>query len=115
MKLDSAVLYTNDLEKAVGFYRDFLGLKVSYITEGKYAEFLFDNGVCLGIKKAREEREKPGAQTIFIVAEDIEEQYKHFKEVGANFYKELKEEAWGTEFAILDPDGNKIEFLERKK
>lgn len=115
MKLDSAVFYTNDLEKALEFYRDFLGLKVNYVTEEKFAEFQFDNGVRLGIKKAEEEREKPGAQTIFVVAEDIEEQYKHFKEVGAKFYKELKIEPWAIEFAIIDPDGNKVEFLKRKK
>lgn len=115
MKLDSAVLYTNDINKAVEFYRDFLGIKVDYVTEGRFAQFTFENGVKLGIKKAKEEREKPGAQTIFIQADKVEELYDDFKTKNAVFYKELKVEEWATEFAILDPDGNKVEFVKRKK
>jgi predicted enzyme related to lactoylglutathione lyase len=113
MVLDSAVLYTNNIEEAVKFYRDFLGMKVDYVTPDRFAQFAFDNGVKLGIKKAKEEREKPGAQTIFVQVEKIEEVYKKFKEAGANFCKELKIESWATEFAILDPDGNKVEFVKR--
>lgn len=115
MKLDSAVFYTNNLDKAIKFYRDFLKLKVNYITPGRYAEFQFENGVNLGIKKAKEKREKSGSQTVFIVAENIEKQFEYFKNKDAVILKKLTEENWGLEFSILDPDGNKIEFLHRKK
>lgn len=114
MKLDSAVFYTNDLEKVVDFYEDKIGLEVDYISEGKFASFKFTNGVRLGIKKAVEEREKPGSQTIFIEEPNVEKLYEKYKKEGMDFYKDLKEESWGIEFAILDPDGNKIEFLRRK-
>lgn len=36
------------------------------------------------------------------------------KEKKVEFYKELTEESWGIEFAILDPDENKVEFVQRK-
>jgi catechol 2,3-dioxygenase-like lactoylglutathione lyase family enzyme len=114
MKLDSAVFYTNDLEKVVDFYKNKIGLEVEYINEGRFASFKFGNGVRLGIKKALEEREKPGSQTIFIEEQNVEKLYGKYKKEKISFYKELKEESWGTEFAILDPDGNKIEFLKRK-
>jgi len=114
MKLDSAILYTNDIDKATEFYRDLLGMKVDYSTEGKFVQFSFENGVKLGIKKAKEERERPGAQTIFVQADNIEELYKSFKAKDVVFYKELRVEEWATEFAVLDPDGNKVEFLQRK-
>jgi catechol 2,3-dioxygenase-like lactoylglutathione lyase family enzyme len=113
MNLDSAVLYTNDIEKVTEFYRDFLVMKMDYQTPDKFVQFSFDNGVKLGIKKAKEEREKPGSQTIFVQAPNVEELYEQFKQKGAKFCKELKIEAWATEFAILDPDGNKIEFVRR--
>jgi len=29
-------------------------------------------------------------------------------------YKELIEETWALEFSVLDPDGNKIEFVQNK-
>ncbi len=115
MKLDSAVLYTNDVGKAIEFYRDFVGLELDYQQEGKFASFRFENGVRLVIKKAVEEREKPGSQTIFIQVDNVEELYEKFKLDGAKFYKELKTEKWATEFAILDPDRNKVEFLKRNK
>jgi hypothetical protein len=34
------------------------------------------------------------------------------REKNISFYKELADEGWGRNFAILDPDGNKIEFTE---
>ena len=37
------------------------------------------------------------------------------KKKDVEFYKELTEESWGIEFAILDPDKNKVEFIQRKK
>jgi predicted enzyme related to lactoylglutathione lyase len=113
MKLDSAVVYTNDLKKVTEFYRDFVGLTFEYETPGRFVQFAFENGVKLGIKKAIEDREKPGTGTIFIQAEEVEKLYLKFKESGAKFLKELKVETWGTEFAILDPDGNKVVFVKR--
>jgi predicted enzyme related to lactoylglutathione lyase len=113
MKLDSAVFYTNDIEAVTGFYQNFLGLKLDYKTPDRFVQFSFENGVKLGIKKAKEEREMPGRQTIFIQAEDVEQLYGRLKEKGAVIYKELKSEPWGTEFDILDPDKNKIVFVRR--
>ena len=115
MILDSVVLYTNDIEKVTEFYRDFLGMKMDYQTPERFVQFSFENGVKLGIKKTKEEREKPGSQTIFIQAENVEDLYEEFKQKGVKFYKELKIEEWATEFAILDPDGNKVEFIRRSK
>lgn len=115
MRLDSTVIYTNDIEESVKFYRDQIGLKLNYQQGDKFASFKFSNSVRLGIKKAIEEREKPGAQTFFIGVDNAREAYGKIKSKNPKFYKELTEESWGTEFAILDPDGNKIEFIERKK
>jgi predicted enzyme related to lactoylglutathione lyase len=112
MKLDSAVFYSNDIEKAINFYKDTIGLEVDYIQEGKYASFNFENAK-FGIKQRKEEREVPGSQTIFIQADDIENIYSSFKEKGVSFYKEMVKEGWGTNFSLLDPDGNKVQFVRR--
>jgi len=114
MKLDSTVIYSNDIEESVKFYRDIIGLELDYQQGDKFASFKFSNGVRLGIKKAVEEREKPGAQTFFIGVDNANEVYEKMKGKKLSFYKELTIEFWGTEFAILDPDGNKVEFLQRK-
>lgn len=113
MNLDSAVFYSNDLQKAVDFYTNVIGLKIEYQQGDKFVSFTFPNGTRLGIKKAVEEREKPGGQTIFISVENIKELYKKFKQMNLLFVKELTDEKWGENFAILDSDNNKIEFVKR--
>jgi predicted enzyme related to lactoylglutathione lyase len=112
MKLDSAVFYSNDINKAIDFYKNFIGLEIDYIQEGKYASFNFENAK-FGIKQRKEEREVPGSQTIFIQADDIEKLYSSFREKGASFYKEIINEDWGKNFSMLDPDGNKVQFVRR--
>jgi predicted enzyme related to lactoylglutathione lyase len=115
MKLDSAVFYTNDIKKIVDFYTMKMGLEVDYVQDDKFASFLFENGVKLGIKKARDEREIPGKQTVFISAPDVYELFEKFKSEGYRFYKEIEELDWGVHFSILDPDENKIVFIKYKK
>jgi len=39
MKLDSAILYTNNLERAVGFYKQ-LGLEIEYQDGDKFISFI---------------------------------------------------------------------------
>lgn len=114
MKLDSAILYTNDISRAKEFYIDVIHLKLDYQSGDRYIQFKFENGVTLGIKKTSEEREFPGHQTIFVRSEDIEKDYKSMKEKGVKFRKELEEKEWGRQFSIFDPDMNKVEFVERK-
>lgn len=112
--LDSTVLYATDIPKIVDYYTNKIGLKLEYQQGEKYASFTFDNGVRLGIKKASEEREIPGSQTFFIAVNDAKIEYENAKQKGLKVYKELTDEPWGIEFSVLDPDGNKIEFLQRK-
>jgi catechol 2,3-dioxygenase-like lactoylglutathione lyase family enzyme len=115
MKLDSAVFYTKDVETITEFYTNVIGLKLDYHQENKYVSFWFENGVRLGIKKAVKEREIPGAQSIFVYVDNLEMLYKKYKSSNQNFYKELVHESWGDNFAILDPDGNKIEFYKEER
>lgn len=114
MKLDSAVLYTNDILRITKFYCDVIGLELVYQAGDKFVQFKFANGVGLGIKKVVEEREVPGHQTIFVATEDIEADFKKMKERGVEFRKELTKEDWGLQFSVLDPDKNKVEFIQRK-
>ena len=114
MKLDSAVFYSHDIEKVVNFYRDVIGLEVEYQQSDKYVSFLFDNGVRLGIKRAVEEREKPGTQTIFISIPNIVSFYEKIQESGVEITKELiYTDGFGNNFSILDPDMNKVQFVDR--
>ena len=115
LNLDSAIFYTKNLEKVIDFYRNVIGLEIEYQQSDNFVSFIFPNKVRLGIKKATEEREQPGRQTIFIEVEEIEEVYNGFKKLNLDFYKELTSENWAKNFAILDPDGNKLQFIQRRR
>jgi len=108
------VFYTNSIETVVNFYKDVLGFNLEYQQEDKFVSFIFPNGARLGIKKAKEEREKPGFQTVFIGVRNIENIYQELKDKGVTILKELVKLSYGKEFSILDPDKNKIEFIERE-
>jgi predicted enzyme related to lactoylglutathione lyase len=115
MKLDSAVFYTNDLEAVATFYAETLGFKEEYRQGDKYISFIFPNDARLGIKKAVEERESPGAQAVFIEVENIQELFKQLKAKKLVFLKDLVEQEWGSNFSIADPDGNKVQFVQKAK
>lgn len=115
MKLDSAVFYSNDIDKIVSFYKDILGFVVEYQQGDKYISFIFPNDARLGIKRKAEGREKPGAQTVLVSLENgIEILYESLKQKNISIYKELVIQDWGKNFSILDPDGNKVQFVEKQ-
>lgn len=115
MKLDSAVFYSNNIEKVVSLYRDILGFIVEYRQDDKYVSFIFPNDARLGIKRKVEEREISGAQTVFVSLENgIEGLYESLKQKNVPIHKELVVQDWGKNFSILDPDGNKIQFVEKQ-
>ena len=113
-KLKSAVFYTNDIDKVEEFYNKTLGIEVEYRAGDKYISFIFPNKVTLGIKKAIEEREVPGKQTVFLEVEEIEQWYSKAKELQLNILKELTNDTSGTNFSVLDPDLNKVQFYGSK-
>lgn len=113
MKLHSAIFYTNDINRIIEFYRDFLHLQVKYLQEDIYVSFIVGSSM-LGIKKAKEEREIPGHQAIFISVSNIEEMYREIKSK-LTILKPLTREDWATNFSILDPDGNKVQFVQEER
>ncbi|MFA6436860.1 MAG: glyoxalase superfamily protein [Candidatus Paceibacterota bacterium] len=114
MNLETAVFYTDNINKITEFYRDIFGFNLEYQDGDKYVSFIFSNGAKLGIKKKDKERELPGAQTVIISMESgIENWYELLQQKNVQIYKELTIQKWGKNFSVLDPDKNKVEFVER--
>ena len=112
MDLDSAILYTNDISRIREFYENIVGLTFDYQDHDVYVSFIFPSGAKLGINKSiYTDRETPGNQTFFIRTNDIERAYEKYKDLGYDFYESFETNDWGSYFAILDPDGNKIGFI----
>ena len=99
------------MEKVSDFYASTIGLTRDFGDE-KFVAFKVGEAR-LGIKLATAERELPGAQTAILSVTKIVDWNTEMKEAGVTFYKELSDDKWGRNFSILDPDGNKVEFVEK--
>lgn len=114
LDLDSAVFYTKDMKKVIDFYTNKLGLKLEFNENDYFVSFIFPSGKKLGIRQEKGERERAGHQTVFLSVDDIEKEFENIKRSGGfNIYRELENHSWGKAFAIMDPDNNKIEFVEK--
>jgi predicted enzyme related to lactoylglutathione lyase len=111
--LDSAILYSKDIPRVIDFYKNNLGFELEYNEDDYSVSFIFPSGKKLGIRQEKGEREKAGHQTVFFSVDNIEEYYKKLQSGDFNIYRELEEHPWGKAFAIMDPDNNKIEFIQR--
>jgi predicted enzyme related to lactoylglutathione lyase len=102
------------MRKVIPFYTKTLRFDIEYHQGDSYISFIFNNDSRLGIKVKEKEREIPGKQTVIIEVKYIKKDYDRLKKKSIPFYKELQIESWGITFSILDPDGNKIEFVQKK-
>jgi predicted enzyme related to lactoylglutathione lyase len=115
MDLDSAILYSNDIARIRKFYEQTVGLKFEYQDGDHYVSFIFPNGGRLGINKPEPQfaaRDKPGHQTVFIRTKEIRKEYERCQKLGLEFFEPYEEHDWGTFFAVLDPDGNKLAYIQ---
>lgn len=111
MKIAYAILYTSEIDRAVRFYRMLLNEEPRSYDE-RFAEFQIGEAL-LGLKKSAEQREIPGHQTVILECRDIETVYKLCAAENIPIAKTLSTESWGRNFAILDPDTNKVEFVQQ--
>jgi catechol 2,3-dioxygenase-like lactoylglutathione lyase family enzyme len=109
--LDSVIIYSADLERSKKFYEN-MGLRLEY-READYLSFQLGGGR-LGVKLASVPEQVPGRQ-VFVVSPtgSLKAVYDRFVTQGAAIDQPYAERAWGITFSMRDPDGNKIEFLQR--
>lgn len=110
MKLSYGIFYTKDLAKAKAFYTDKIGLELVY-QDIKFISFKIGEQL-LGIKIQEISREIPGHQTIIIETDNLDDLYEKFNERRVMIFSVLKDDSWGRNFSILDPDGNRVEFYQ---
>ncbi|WP_157269876.1 VOC family protein [Azohydromonas aeria] len=109
MKLAYSILYSRDADAAARFYVGLLGLRVLDASP-EFVSLALPNCI-LGIKRSAEPREIPGSQTIILAVDDIEGVYARLMGQ-ATVTTPLNAADWGRNFAIADPDGNKVEFVD---
>ena len=124
IKFDMIGLFVNDLPKMVNFYKNVIGLDITWDDEHAYAEFKHE-----GIRFSMFEREKlpellgqtptfpKGINGTFELAINVGEpknvdiSFYKMIEAGANSIYEPRNEPWKMRSAMIsDPDNNLIEI-----
>lgn len=114
------ILYVNDLEATVHFYKDMLGLPIK-MQQGSYVEFN-TGATTLSINTRQSIKEDIGlsvpeasaaTQTFEVgfVVEEVESTIEQLRAQGVKIIKEPMIKPWGQTVAyIADPDGHYIEI-----
>lgn len=106
MSFDAVFYYVSDLERAVAFYRDVLGLRL--VSRDFLARFDI-NGVLFELVPATHERTISGSGNgrLCLQVPDIRESVRQLRERGVEA-GEVREVAGGDLAFFHDPDGNEL-------
>jgi predicted enzyme related to lactoylglutathione lyase len=105
-------LPVDDLQQAVDFYGDTLGLTVKS-QEDDWAELDAD-GLTIGLNARDEEEPSPqgGAVVAFRPSGDLDGEVEALKARGVDFAGDISEHPWGRIAAFHDPFGNSLQLYE---
>jgi lactoylglutathione lyase len=102
MRLTYAIKYVADMERAIAFYRDKLGLELRF--ESPFWTEFSTGDTVLALHPASEEN-GAGAVELGFAVDDLGEFYMRRQELGIEFTREPKEMHGFHIAGIRDPDG----------
>jgi lactoylglutathione lyase len=118
--VDSVILYVGDLDRAVGFYRDVLGLPFKFADAG-YAEFATGN-LKFGLYERRRLPDLLGREAagggdptgeILFLVDDVDAEAERLRQTGVRILSGPIDRSWGHRtLHLLDPDGHIVELAQ---
>ena len=122
-RIDAVVLFVQDLDKCMKFYRDMLGFPVTFNDDVSFGFKLGDQDlVVLQVAAAIEMTGEPAISLTSgvnhtsmpcINCDDIDATYNELTAKGLNFIKPPKDQAWGRRTAYFaDPEGHLWELYQ---
>jgi predicted enzyme related to lactoylglutathione lyase len=105
-------LPVTDMDRAVGFYTDTLGLELRERND-EWSELELD-GQRIGLNGRPEESPEGdgGALIAFAVSEDLEAEVDRLKGEGVSFSDGISDHPWGRIVPFKDPDGNDLQLFQ---
>jgi lactoylglutathione lyase len=113
--LYSIAIFVHDIERAVEFYRDTLGLPMT--KHGSFGAEFLEGDTHVGVHPAVHPQAKAlvGRHTgITLFVPDLLHYCGVLHDRGVRFLTEPTQQAWGIMAMISDPDGNVLAFWEDK-
>lgn len=112
-KFSSAYYVVNDMDAAVGFYRDVLGLDVKFRDGDRWTQ-LDVNGVGVALADPSEGAVPPGGgATVVLEVDDLEAMRDKLAAAGATVNDTVDMGGHGKYFTATDPAGNIVQIFAR--
>ena len=117
-RIDYVILYVSNLERAVAFYRDVIGLPFKFADDG-YAEFATTNLKFALFHESRAleltGREPTGAFgcEVLIIVDDVDGEAERLRAAGAEILSGPTDRPWWHRtLHLADPDGHVVELAQ---
>jgi predicted enzyme related to lactoylglutathione lyase len=117
IKKANATIYVSDIDSALKFYTDVLGMRIISHWGKDYAE-LETNGLTIGLHPATQSGPKPGTTgsiSIGLGVDDLDATVAQFKENGVVFNGKVVEDGPVRLAFFGDPDGNAFYLTQVKR
>ena len=111
-KLQNAYYVTADMDRAIAFYRDTLGLDLAFQDGGKWAQ-LKAGGANFALSSAEEAPEGAGGATVVFEVPDAAAAGAAIAEAGGEILGERDMGDHGKTLTFRDPDGNLVQLYQR--
>lgn len=111
-----ATIYITDMDRAVTFYTETLGLKLVHRVENYWAQVHAGKGLMIGLHPKSDSQQNPGTPGATVVglevSEPIESVIETLKGRGAQFTGDLDIDDPVKIMNFTDPDGNQLYLYE---
>ncbi len=119
IKGGNATIFVSNMDRAVRFYTDVLGLKLEYRAGDHWASIDAGDGLKLGLHPTSESAATPGTrgsiQVGLIVTDRLENEMEAIRSRGGIFKGAIHDDEAVRIAFIDDPDGNELYLCELKK
>ncbi len=112
--IHSVLIWTEDLQRLLPFYRDVLGMKPQMENEGFVAfEAASGSALALGTHSGVKGRSRdPNRVMVDFQVDDCQAEYERLSKQGVEFLRPPSKDGGATIATFADPDGNVLQLFE---
>ena len=115
--INPIILFVKDYGKALKFYKETLGLRLTSVEEPEEEFATFDiGGTVFALHGGYDGEIREGNIALHFVTMDIHNEVERLRAQGVSFTKPIKKMPWGAyQASFVDPEGNEFDLMQHPK